>query len=194
MYLTYNMSTEGVGAQYQRILGLLGICKVHGLKYIHNKITVGHNYEHDPEWHDKWDEFFNIKDLCYEDNINRNIIKFFEINSNDIPYISNDTNNLFMITLARQILDGNPDLYYGIIQNDIRTMYDNNNLSRNLNYYDKNKTNIAIHIRVINDYDDKEEIESFENLHNRYEIYDYEYAAYIIMMTASIMVCFPITT
>ena len=40
MSIKYEMNNEGVGAQYQRIIGLLGIAKKHGLKFIHRKITV----------------------------------------------------------------------------------------------------------------------------------------------------------
>ena len=32
MSIKYEMTNEGVGAQYQRIIGLLGIAKKHGLK------------------------------------------------------------------------------------------------------------------------------------------------------------------
>ena len=38
MSIKYEMTNEGVGAQYQRIIGLLGIAKKHGLKFVHRKI------------------------------------------------------------------------------------------------------------------------------------------------------------
>ena len=63
MSIKYEMTNEGVGAQYQRIIGLLGIAKKHGLKFIHRKITVGHNYEDDLLWDEKWDDIFNIKSI-----------------------------------------------------------------------------------------------------------------------------------
>ena len=63
MSIKYEMTNEGVGAQYQRIIGLLGIAKKHGLKFVHRKITVGHNYEDDLLWDEKWDDIFNIKSI-----------------------------------------------------------------------------------------------------------------------------------
>ena len=69
MYISYNqlisndenIKYEGVGAQYQRIVSLLSIAKRHNLKYIHIPIKIGHNYNNDPEWDNKWDNMFNIK-------------------------------------------------------------------------------------------------------------------------------------
>jgi hypothetical protein len=72
MYISYNqlnpndekqdnIQYEGVGAQYQRIVSLLSIAKRHNLKYIHIPIKIGHNYNNDLEWNNKWDKMFNIK-------------------------------------------------------------------------------------------------------------------------------------
>ena len=61
MSIEYEMTDEGVGAQYQRIVGMLGIAKKHNLKFIHKKITIDHNYDNDQQWNEKWDEIFNIK-------------------------------------------------------------------------------------------------------------------------------------
>ena len=58
MYITYYIDAnnmvlkdgfEGVGAQYQRIIGLLAIAKRHNLKYFHIPIQIGHNYSNDPK-------------------------------------------------------------------------------------------------------------------------------------------------
>ena len=71
MSIAYEMTDEGVGAQYQRIVGMLGIAKKHNLKFIHKKITVGHNYDNDPQWNEKWDEIFNLENLINPKFINK---------------------------------------------------------------------------------------------------------------------------
>jgi hypothetical protein len=148
---------EGVGAQYQRIICLVSIAKKHNLKYIHIPIKVGHNYNNDLEWHEKWDKMFNIKKLS--DNIDYSTIKnkyinTFPVSLEDLLKQSNNENiTLNFYTNPFNIFDKNPDYYLSNIQNDLINAYDENNSNRIL-IYDKAKTNIAIHIRVFNKQDD----------------------------------------
>ena len=148
---------EGAGAQYQRIIALLSIAKRHNLKYIHIPIKVGHNYNNDPNWNDKWDKMFNIQKLS--DTIDYSLIqnKYLNISSITLDKLLHDnkksTNNLFFYTNPFNIFDKNSDYYLSYIQNDLINAYDDNNLNRQL-IYDKSKNNIAIHIRVFNQQDD----------------------------------------
>lgn len=176
MYLMYNMTNEGVGAQYQRIIALLGIAKKHNLKFLHKMITVGHNYNNDPSWNEKWDMLFNIKTLTEEQYpSNHEIIYRDRLNIQDLKTIANTKNKIFSISLPFDIVDRAPNIYYKIVQDDIRRLYQESNKNKTLHLFKKNHMNIAIHIRVINHHDDQCEIKDFENLEGRYEIHDHQY-------------------
>ncbi len=188
MYLMYNMTCEGVGAQYQRIIALLGIAKIHNLKFLHKMITVGHNYNNDPSWNEKWDTLFNIKTLTEEQYPpNHEIIYSKRLTMQDLKTIVNTENRIFSISLPFDIVDRVPNIYYKIVQDDIRRLYQESNKNRTLHLFKKNRTNIAIHIRVINHHDDQCEIKDFENLEGRYEIHDYQY----IMLISKLQKLYP---
>jgi hypothetical protein len=180
MSIAYKMTEEGVGAQYQRIIGMLGVAKNHGLKFIHNKITVGHNYNNDPRWDEKWDEIFNIKSIksiveIDDENTrtNKQIVNLHSISINDIDIIIKNPDNIFSLQHPFDIVDiANAPKYYNIIQNDIREAYNNKSQTY---LFDKEKINIAIHIRVINDYDDIWEHEKYEKFQGRFTIYPEHY-------------------
>ena len=164
-YYKYN-SFEGVGATYQRIVALLAISKKHNLNYIHTLAKVGHNYNNDPEWHEKWDKMFNIMKITnnnYDYDLSKLENKYFtNITHNDIENNLNENNNLYHYFNPYEIFDKNPDYYLSNIQEELINAYDENNNSRKL-IYDKNKTSIAIHIRVYNYYDNNEDYENCKN-------------------------------
>jgi len=182
MSITYEMTEEGVGAQYQRIVGMLGIAKKHDLKFIHKKITVGHNYDNDPLWNEKWDEIFNFKSIksiveIDDENTrtNKQIVNLDTISINDIDMVKKNQDNIYLLKHPFGIVDNAPN-YYKIIQNDIRDAY--NNKSQTF-LFDKDKKNIAIHIRVINECDDKDEYVNYENLTGRHDISPEKYVMLI---------------
>jgi hypothetical protein len=180
MALMYDMTDEGVGAQYQRIVGLLGIAKVHGLKFIHNLVTIGHNYDDDPLWNHKWDKLFNIKSLTEEININnKKIIKCDKININDIKMILKNNDCILSVKNPFDVVDVFPNIYYKAIQEEIREAYRKNNKDLSLYLFDINKKNIAIHIRVINHCDDKHEFNNYDNLVGRFDIQVHQYISLI---------------
>lgn len=154
MYLLYETQNEGVGAQYQRILCLLAIARRHNLKYIHQKITIHHNYDNDSKWDDKWDKFFNVSKLSYHGKIEapNNIIKYENIDNNALTEIIN-SNNIYSIRLPFNVVDLAPDYYYKAIQDDVIDVYDKANTNRKL-MYTNDKISIALHIRAYNDCDD----------------------------------------
>jgi len=177
---------EGIGAQYQRIIALIAIAKQHNLKFIHFPITVGHNYNNDPEWNEKWEKFFNIKKLS-----NNNEVDYTKLEKFETPFTHNikldqllkdninKTNVLNYYNLPFEIFDSNPDYYLSSVQKDIIDAYDEVNSSREL-IYDKNKINIAIHIRVFNECDNKEYYQNFlNNQSERYYMNADKYIEYI---------------
>lgn len=179
MSIKYEMTNEGVGAQYQRIIGLLGIAKKHGLKFIHRKITVGHNYEDDLLWDEKWDDIFNIKSInsiveIDKENTttNKEVVKLFNVSNNDIDMIIKNPDKIFSITLPFNIVDNAPNIYYNIIRNDIINAYNNSNYE--LSLFDNDRKNIVIHIRVLNECDNEIETIQYENLIGiRYTSYEH---------------------
>ena len=159
---------EGIGAQYQRIIALLSIAKRHNIKYIHIPIKVGHNYNNDPEWDEKWEEMFNIKKLANNNDIDlKNITNKYSIFTDfTLEQLLNDDETILHHYLSPfNIFDNNPDYYLSNIQNDIINVYNDINSTRKL-IYDKNKISIAIHLRVFNKNDDIENYEDYINNKN----------------------------
>ena len=162
MYVSYNYlntcnikEIEGIGSQYQKIITLFAVVKKNNLKYIHLPIQVGHNCTNDNEWDKKWDNMFNFKRLSNNDEIDiNNIEKEFMIDNISFDYILNNKykNKLYFYFHVFKIFDNNPEYYLKDIQDDIINAYDENNNNRKL-IYNKDKINIAIHIRVFNDND-----------------------------------------
>ena len=162
-YYKYNIF-EGVGSTYQKIIAFLGIAKKHNLKYIHTLAKIGHNYNNEPEWHEKWDKMFNIIKISNNNELPCNYEnKFIEIMKlEDIEKIITNNNNLYHYFNPYDIFDKNPDYYLSDIQEELINAYDENNNYRKL-IYNKNKINIAIHMRVYNDCDNKENYDNCKN-------------------------------
>ena len=171
MYLLYNVvhrgdgaNIEGIGALYQRVVSLIGICKKFGLKYIHQKIPIGHKYANitDDEWDNTWDRMFNLESL-FETNANDNNIDTTKYDRLTYDILFNEISKnkkSYYITNPYDV-SYNEDVYV-LIQSDIIEAYNESNKNRLL-MYDKNKTSIAIHIRVWNDCDDSFEYNNYVN-------------------------------
>ena len=164
MYVSYNYlnpcnikSTEGIGSQYQKIINLYAVSKKFNLKYIHIPIQIGHNYNNDKDWNDKWDNFFNFKKLSSNDEIDiEKLEKYFitEPITEEIIFINRNPNILYLYFHTFDIFYKNPEYYFKDIQKDLIDAYDEANNHRKL-IYNKTKTSIAIHIRVYNNYDNE---------------------------------------
>jgi len=162
MYATYNHlnpcninALEGIGSQYQKIINLYAVIKKFNLKYIHIPIQVGHNYNNDKDWNKKWDKFFNFKKLSNNDEIDIDKLdKYFIVGNTTAETIFNNKNPniLYLYFHAFDIFNNDPEYYFKDIQDDLITAYNETNNHRKL-IYNKNKTSIAIHIRVYNDFD-----------------------------------------
>jgi len=167
MYVSYNYlnsfnirSTEGVGSQYQKIINLYAVIKKFNLKYIHIPIQIGHNYNNDKNWNEKWDIFFNFKKLSNNDEIDiEKQEKYFITEHNTIEatiFRNRNPDILYLYSHTYNIFYKNPEYYFKDIQNDLIDAYDDANNHRTL-IYNKTKTNIAIHIRVYNNYDNEDD-------------------------------------
>jgi hypothetical protein len=160
---------EGAGAQYQRMIGILAIARKHNLHYIHSKIQLEHNYDNEEKWDEKWDDFFNINALSAtsEHTISREMF-IRNINLHHIHNIS--SNHLVKCMIPFQIIDKDPDAYYTIIQDDIRKAYAGSKQKKNTYLFDKNKKNIAVHVRVHNQRDLQEYSKEYETNTGRHNI------------------------
>lgn len=169
MIITYNYTNEGVGAQYLRIIHLIGLCKVHNYIYLYRQIKIGHNYNNDLEWDEKWENFFNIKSFIpnyYDEFKHLPIIKINILEKTFLNENKNE-NNIYSIIESYNITNDNK--YYNAIKDNIIKAFENNNYIPINNYLDKNKFNIVIHIRVFNYCDDKHEENNYYNNIGRFE-------------------------
>jgi hypothetical protein len=93
---------------------------------------------------------FNIKKLSNNNEIDlKNITNKYSIFTDfTLDQILNDDETLlYHYQLPFNIFDNNPDYYLSNIQNELISAYNDINSNRKL-IYDKNKINIAIHLRV----------------------------------------------
>lgn len=153
---TFSEEREGAGAVYLRIISLLGICRKYNLEFMHHKQTLGHNYNNDKEWDNKWDNFFNLKKICktiYDISIsNFTINKIHIMTDNHVNYLIQNKNKseLNYFENPHGIIAKDPNSFFSLIQQDLIDAYNESNNNRKLIY---KKKSVAIHIRVINDSD-----------------------------------------
>jgi len=103
MYITYNhlnpcnivKSLEGVGSQYRKIISVYSVAKKNNLKYIHIPIRVGHNYDNEKNWDEKWDNFFNFKKVADNDELN---IDNDKLNNMEKYFITENTTTETMVS------------------------------------------------------------------------------------------------
>lgn len=168
----YNYTNEGVGAQYQRILCILLLCYMYNVMYIHQKITIGHNYNNEIDWNEKWDNTFNLYKLSstIPEDKEKIIIESFCPNieelANNIENLKKDNNKHYIIKITNSTIIGDYFIdYFNKILPNIRNLYQYNGKF----IYNKNYTNIAIHIRVHNKCD-TEHPDSTKEFGNRYTL------------------------
>jgi hypothetical protein len=120
LYLTYNTADDGLGGQYQRIIGIMALAKKHQCTYVHNPII---KMEHIPnpqrEYLKKIEDYFQIQ--------------------NHHPNIDDYQYN--QVVEFNAILDQDTDIYNQIIPH-LRQIKQ----TIPLPYYNSSK-NIAVHIR-----------------------------------------------
>ena len=147
LFLTYAIDTDGAGAQYQRIIGIISLSRKYNIEYVHTPIE---KIEHLPDdYIDKLEKFFNfnknfrsVDDIEYQEE--------YEVYSPDKKYMTKlmnqatNKNILLKIKLPFTICDSNTSLYSNTI-GDLRKMMQPRSLEYYENYKDVKK--IAIHIR-----------------------------------------------
>ena len=147
LYLTYGLDVDGLGGQYQRIIGIMAISKKYGCEYVHTPIEfMEHIPEPKQEYLNKIEEYFQInqhyknsKDIKYD--------KVMSVRSNQIEeailfYKSTTTNILLLLGNPSEILDKDTSIY-NYIMPELRQIKQ----ELVLPHYNENKKNIAIHIR-----------------------------------------------
>jgi len=149
-----NQEIEGVGAIYtQHVLTYL-ICKFYKIEFIHHIHQIGHNYNNESNWDKLWDDFFNYKSLCKTINdINLNDykeIRKLNLYKEDIEKDKN--NNCIYYCKGTPLTNDEYNMFHSLDKTDIIKAYNDANINRTL-IYNKNKKNIAIHIRVWNECD-----------------------------------------
>lgn len=148
LYLTYNIKTDGLGGQYQRIISIIALAKKYEVEYLHNPIK---EMEHLPnmsylqsieDYFQINNNFKKITDFTYDHILNmehaseEHILNYKSIADRD------KINILIKIGFPSKILDANPSIYE-LAMPKLREIKQ----KLILPYYSSEKTNIAIHIR-----------------------------------------------
>ena len=88
-YYTNYTDNDGFGSQYQKILQTYIFCKIHKLNFLYTPINIlEHNYDNDPDYINKIENFINLKDNIENDtdhkakqiNYGQIVMKWFESN------------------------------------------------------------------------------------------------------------------
>ncbi len=189
MYILYDSAlrntekeVEGVGSIYFRIITLIAFCRYYNLNFIHYKYHIGHNYNNipDDEWDTSWDNLFNVSGLCNKlEDIkieDYEIIKKIEIDNNDINnlIINKNNNKLFYFLHLFPLFYNNSNNFLKLVEDDLIKAYNKANINRPL-IYNKNKKNIAIHIRVWNDFDTQNYNNFINSLSEDHRLNEYSY-------------------
>jgi len=198
MFILYNSvfrnsdkEVEGVGSIYFRIISLIAFCRFYNFNFLHFKHHIGHNYNNIPnnEWDTLWDNFFNIKKLSFNFNDiifdDFEIIKKHELEYSDIDILIQNKNNniLFYFLHFFPILYKNPNSFFKLIEHDIRIVYNEVNFNRPL-IFDNNFKNIAIHIRVWNEFDTYPYHSFIDSYIGPYQLTEFYYISIINKLTS----------
>lgn len=133
-FYTSLKSTDGFGAQYQRIIQTYIYCKINGLNFAYDNLKeVEHNYTNDKDYINRLENLINLKD---------NIIN----TNSSINYEYLDYGSIVM-----KFFENNIDAYCESEHMEfIKKCFWNN---KQKNFFGNNKINIAIHIRRENLHD-----------------------------------------
>lgn len=150
IHITGSGATDGGCAQLLRQLSTIAFTKSFGFSYIHTPLTtVQHNVNNDDEWTEKWENFLQLtkfSDIEKDEKTEFRLVK----NLNElIPHLIKHKKQ--QDSQFYQILDcySYTNLYPAVfmpIRKKLCHSYKNNGRTPNL-LYDRNKLNIAIHVR-----------------------------------------------
>lgn len=148
LYLTYCPQTDGLGGQYQRIIGIIALAEFYGIEYLYTPII---DMEHTPNksYLTDIENFFQIKQNYKNVNIitMNKTVQMENADDKMIKFYKNIYNNnrldvLINITHPRMIVDNNLHMYNLVIPK-LRQI--KNKLI--LPFFKAGMKNIAIHIR-----------------------------------------------
>jgi hypothetical protein len=111
---------------------------------------VGHNENNVSDWSKQWDDLFSLYALGNEAPSNLSHTNVDAIHSYHLA-LSNET--MLHAIHGFELIDKQPDLYYGSILPKARDIYFQKNAHRELELFTKDRPNIAIHLRVHNAFD-----------------------------------------
>lgn len=145
LYLTYVPYIDGMGAQYQRVIGLIALAYAHECTYVHTSVNQMDHVT--PAEVIEIEHFLQINSYYNKANIKFDVeynIKSEEVECSILHFKSqsNTSNILLKIHNCLAILDANTQLY-----NKVMPMLRNINQCRDLIHFNKNVINIAVHIR-----------------------------------------------
>jgi len=169
-------NVEGVGAIYQRVVSLMAISKKIGIPYLHQKFNIGHNDVgiDNNLYDDLWYNYFNIKvkELTEKEKKEYKPIYIYVLTPQITNKLIENKNKKFLVYIKNPylIINMNPNIFYSEIQDEICLLYNEANKNRPL-IYKKDKINIAIHIRVFNNLDDKCEKNNYNTANNTARFY-----------------------
>jgi hypothetical protein len=134
MNYTIATTTDGFGAQYQKILQTYIFCKLNNLNFLYKTFSIiEHNYDNDINYVDKIENLVNLKNNITNIN-NNNTIKELDYNSVVRPFFES---NIDMCCDSEHM-------------KFIKKCYFQN---KERDYFKNNKFNVAIHIRRENHVD-----------------------------------------
>jgi hypothetical protein len=135
-FFTSLKSSDGFGAQYQRILQTYIYCKMHNLNFVYDKFSyIEHNYDNDINLNDKLENLINLKDNIINANANMTI-KHLDYGTIVMPFFENNID----------LCCNSEDMKF------IKECFWKNK-SKATNFYNNNKINVAVHIRRENSHD-----------------------------------------
>ena len=133
-YYTSLKQNDGFGSQYQKNIQTYIYCKLHNLNFVYSPIEyMEHNYENDPNYIDKIEDFMNLKNNIVNKDSN------MEIEELDFG------------TIVRKYTEENIDL----CSNNEHMQFIKECFweGKERNHFKNNKKNIAVHIRRENSHD-----------------------------------------
>jgi hypothetical protein len=181
-------NTEGIGSMAQGQLHTYAFAKIYNLNFVFNGFKNINHYQHNSiskeQFENMWNLFFNFKSKMLPDSceiidihvLNKDMINYFlQLNKNIylkiVPHLTNEFASKFMSEIEEK--------------NILRDLKNNIILNDSDKYYKKNKINIGVHIRNLNNLDvcfdkhreyyNKNKIFYYENIFkNINNIFDYE--------------------
>ncbi len=140
---------DGGGAQLLRQLSTIAFTNAFGFRYIHTPLTsVAHNYNNDPTWVDKWENFFQLSEFSDTKIEGKPVFQPFKSSIDLTPaLIKNnqaETDQFYRVYDFHSFLNRNID-YYENIRLKLRENYIRKRTPNLL--FDENILNVAIHVR-----------------------------------------------